>query len=173
MVAEQHKWHLRKVYTLEEQQAVSAKLSLVHCYREMWMWVLRTCIAGLQTMNGSCAWTDDMRVSLCAHPHPCQTPGCSFCMIYKRVCSHHTDLAHDLGAYSGLLHLTWVHKDKCVLRWLEALKGLTAIGLCVKKASGSIRSLCHMLVQNEHAGISFQHWLMNLGTLSILKTILG
>lgn len=98
VVAEQHKWHLRKVYALEEQQAVSAKPSLVHCYREMWTWLLRTCIAGLQAMNGSRAWTDDMRVSVCAHPHPCQTSGCSFSMIYKRVCSHHTDLAHDLGA---------------------------------------------------------------------------
>lgn len=102
-------------------------------------------IAGLQITNGSHAWTDNMWVSTCARPYPCQTSAYSFSMIYKRVCSHHADLAHDLGAYSGLLHLTWVHKDKYVLRWGEALTGLTAIGLRAKKAWGSIRSLFRML----------------------------
>lgn len=65
-------------------------------------------------------------------------------------------LVHTQGSY--IQH----HEDKCVLRWGEALRGLTAIGLCAKKAWGSVRSLFH-LVQDEHIDVSFQHH--DLGTL--------
>ena len=40
-----------------------------------------------------------------AHSLLCQTSGCFFPMIYRRICLDHIVLAHDLGAYSGLFNI--------------------------------------------------------------------
>lgn len=77
--------------------------------------VLRTCLSGPQVTN---------RLHACQRV--CHTSRSFFSMVYRRVCPDHTVLAHDLGAHSGLLHSTRVNEDKCVLRWVEALKGINS-----------------------------------------------